>query len=303
MPLLVTGTVGIDTIETPLQRVDDVLGGSALHFAMAASLISPVRLVAAVGDDFPGEMKKFFDHRPIDTAGLEIRRGSKTFRWHGKYLDDMNQRESVRTDLNVIAEAPPPVPEHFRDSQYIFLANTHPTVQRGFIEQLKKPKLIVMDTMDLWINIERDELLKTLKLVHGVVMNDSEARLLTEKRDVIPAAQAILELGPKFAVVKRGEHGASLVTRDEITFLPAYPTTRVIDPTGAGDTFAGGMMGYLASVNRTDIRALRASMAHGACVASICIEDFSAFALHRADKSELARRLKNYREMLTIEGA
>lgn len=302
MPLLVTGTVGIDTVETPLKRVVDILGGSAFHFAIAASLVAPVRLVAAVGEDFPPDLKKFFDGSPIDTTGLEIRRGSKTFRWHGKYFDDMNQRESIRTDLNVIAESPPPIPDGFRDSEYVFLANTHPDVQRGFIEQIRKPKLIVLDTMDLWINIAREELIRTLRHVHGVVMNDSETRLLTNLRDIIPSARAILEFGPQFVVVKRGEHGATLVTRDELVALPAYPTTTVVDPTGAGDSFAGGMMAYLASVNRTDTAALKAAMAHGACIASICIEDFSSFALKRADKNEVNRRLGAYRKMLSIEG-
>lgn len=301
MTLLVTGTVGIDTVETPQKRVDDVLGGSALHFAMAASLVSPVRLVAAVGDDFTPEMRSFLEGRPIDTAGLEVRRGSKTFRWHGKYFDDMNQRESIRTDLNVIAEAPPPVPETYRNSAYVFLGNTHPAVQRGFIEQIGKVKLIVLDTMDLWIDTARDELLKTLRLVHGVVMNDGEARQLTGLRDVIPAARHVLTLGPKFIIVKKGEHGAVLVSGDETIALPAYPTAAVVDPTGAGDSFAGGMMGYLASTDRIDTSAIKTAMAYGTCIASICIEDFSSFALKRSSAADVDARLRRYRDMLKIE--
>ncbi len=301
MSLLVTGTVGIDTVETPQKRVDDVLGGSAFHFALAAGLVGPVRLVAAVGEDFPAECRATFDGTEVDLAGLEVRKGSKTFRWHGKYFDDMNQRESIRTDLNVIAEAPPPVPEAYRDSAYVFLGNTHPAVQRNFIEQLRGAKLIVMDTMDLWINTAREDLLKTLRLVHGVVMNDSEARLLTEQRDVLPAARDILALGPKLVVIKKGEHGAVLVTADEVIALPAYPTDKVVDPTGAGDSFAGGMMGYLASVNRHDVSALKNAMAYGACIASICIEDFSSFALKRSTKNDVNTRLRQYRDMLTID--
>lgn len=301
MPLLVTGTVGIDTVETPTTRVDNVLGGSAFHFAMAAALIGPVRLVAAVGDDFPSEHRKYFEGLPIDLTGLETRKGSRTFSWHGKYLDDMNQRETLRTDLNVIAEAPPPIPDAYRDSDYVFLANTHPAVQRGFLEQMRPPKLVVMDTMDLWINICKDELLATLRKVDGVVMNDGEARLLTGLRDVIPAARQVLATGPKFVIVKKGEHGAMLVTADAIIALPAYPTSSVVDPTGAGDSFAGGMMGYLALVDRHDTRAIKTAMAYGTCTASICIEDFSSEALRRADQNEVRRRLAQYSEMLTIE--
>ncbi|MBX3395660.1 MAG: sugar kinase [Phycisphaerae bacterium] len=301
MPLLVTGTVGIDTVETPTARVDNVPGGSAFHFAMAAALVGPVRLVAAVGDDFPAEHRRYFDGLPIDITGLEIRKGSKTFSWHGKYLDDMNQRESLRTDLNVIAEAPPPIPDAYRDSDYVFLANTHPAVQRGFLEQMHQPKLVVMDTMDLWINICKDELMATLRKVHGVVMNDSEARLLTGVRDVIPAARQVLAAGPRFVIVKKGEHGAMLVTADEIASLPAYPTAGVVDPTGAGDSFAGGMMGYLARVDRHDTRAIKTAMAYGTCTASICIEDFSSEALRRADPNEVQRRLARYSDMLTID--
>ncbi|HWL95214.1 MAG TPA: PfkB family carbohydrate kinase [Phycisphaerae bacterium] len=301
MSLLVTGTVGIDTVETPQTRVDDVLGGSAFHFALAAGLIHPVRLVAVVGDDFPPAMVRFFEGRSIDTSGLEVRRGSKTFRWHGKYHDDMNQRDSLRTDLNVIAEAPPPIPAHFRDSAYIFLGNTHPAVQRGFIEQFRGTKLIALDTMDLWINTTREELLQTLRLVHGVIMNDGEARQLTDQREIVPAAREILKMGPHFVAVKKGEHGAVLVTNDEIISLPAYPTLKVVDPTGAGDSFAGGMMAYLASVDRIDLAALRTGLAYGVCLASICIEDFSSFALKAATHDDVNQRLATYRRMLTFD--
>lgn len=301
MSLLVTGTVGIDTVETPSKRVDDVLGGSAYHFAMAAGLIGPVRLVAAVGEDFPSDLHATFDGTRIDLAGLEIRKGSKTFRWHGKYMEDMNQRESLRTDLNVIAEAPPPVPEAYRDSAYVFLGNTHPGVQRSFIEQLRKPKFIAMDTMDLWINVAKEDLLKTLRLVHCLVMNDSEARLLTDERDVLPAARKVLTMGPKMVVIKKGEHGAVLVTGSDIIALPAYPTDKVVDPTGAGDSFAGGMLGYLASIDRVDTVALKNAMAYGACTASICIEDFSSFATKRSNRNDVKSRLMKYREMLSLD--
>ena len=301
MSLLVTGTIGIDTVETPRRRVDDVLGGSAVYFAFAAGLLHPVRLVGVVGDDFPKAFRDLFEDRPIDVAGLEIRAGAKTFRWHGRYLEDMNQRESLRTDLNVVGEAPPEIPESFRTSQYVFLANTHPSVQRAFVDQLESPKMIVCDTMDLWIAEHRSELIETLKVVHGVVLNDGEARMLTGQSDLIRAGRAVLEFGPQFVVVKKGEHGAMLVTPDDVAVMPAYPTAEVQDPTGAGDSFAGGMMAYLASVDRTDPAALKAALARGTCAASIAIEGFSLDAIRRADKSALEARLTEYRSMLTFD--
>ena len=291
MSLLVTGTIGIDTVETTERRVEGVLGGSAAYFAYAASLLAPVRLVGVVGEDFPRAFLDLFKKRPIDTAGLEVRRGSKTFRWHGKYLLDMNERETIKTDLNVVGETPPRIPEQFRDSEFVFLANTHPTIQRGFIGQLTAPRLIVCDTMNLWIDGFRDELLRTLAEVDGVVLNDGEARSLTRQNNLITAGQAILKIRPQFVVIKKGEHGAMLVTSEDVFVLPALPSTEVHDPTGAGDSFAGGMMGYLASVNRADASALRSAIARGTCVASITIEDFSLDALARAGEREVEKRL------------
>jgi sugar/nucleoside kinase (ribokinase family) len=300
MSLLVTGTIGIDTIETPHGRADTVLGGSAAHFAFAAALVHPVRLVGVVGDDFPAEFRACFADRPIDAAGLEVRAGSKTFSWHGRYHENMNNRDTLRTDLNVIAEAPPIIPDRFRDSQFVFLANTHPSIQRGFLEQLTGPSLVVCDTMDLWINSAREELLKTLTLVHGIVLNDGEARMLTDHDDLYRAARAVLDLGPAFVVVKRGEYGSMLMMHEDLVVLPAYPTQAVKDPTGAGDSFAGGMMACLAAENRLDIPALKRALACGACVASITIEDFSLDAIRRADPDELNRRIDRYRDMLRI---
>jgi sugar/nucleoside kinase (ribokinase family) len=300
MPLLVTGTIGIDTVETPHGLAQDVLGGSAAYFALAASLITPVRLVGVVGSDFPPDFRGVFKGRPIDLAGLETRPGSKTFRWAGKYVGDMNAAETLRTDLNVISETPPKIPEQFRDSRYVFLANTHPALQRGFIEQLNQPKLIVCDTMNLWINVAKEELLQTLKMVNGMVMNDGEARLLTGHVDLIQAGHDVLKLGPEFVAIKKGEHGVLMVTKDEVVALPAYPTMKVKDPTGAGDSFAAGVMAYLASTDRRDTAALRAALAHGTCLASITIEDFSMRSLAAADKSTLDSRLARYKSMLSF---
>lgn len=301
MSLLVTGTIGIDTVETPQQRVDDVLGGSAVYFAFAASLLHPVRLVGVVGEDFPQAFRDLLEGQPIDTAGLEIREGAKTFRWHGKYLDDMNERESLRTDLNVVGEKPPIIPQSFHDSDYVFLANTHPGVQQEFIRQLKSPKLVVCDTMDLWINEFREDLVKTLGLVHGVVLNDGEARMLTGRKDLIHAGLEVLKFGPRFVVIKKGEHGAMLVTSDDQVVIPAYPTSKVLDPTGAGDSFAAGMMGHLAAVDQVDTPALKTAMAYGACVASITIEGFSLDALRKANRETLDARLARFKTMLTFD--
>jgi sugar/nucleoside kinase (ribokinase family) len=297
MSLLVTGTIGIDTVETPHGRAAEVLGGSAVYFAFAASLLSPVRLVGAVGDDFPPAFRDLFKGRPIDTGGLETRKGSKTFRWSGRYVGDMNAAQTLRTDLNVVSETPPRIPDAFRDSQFVFLANTHPAIQRGFIDQLASPRLIVCDTMNLWIGEFRGELLKTLPRVHGVVLNDGEARMLTGQQDLLRAGREVLKLGPRFVVIKKGEHGAVLVTPDELFVMPAYPTMKVVDPTGAGDSFAGGMMGYLAASGRTDVDEIKSAMARGACIASITIEGFSLDALKAAESAEVDRRLAEFRRV------
>jgi cytidine kinase len=301
MSLLVTGTIGIDTVETPSGKAADVLGGSASYFAVGASLLTPVRLVGVVGDDLPPRFLDVFQNRSIDTSGLETRHGAKTFRWSAKYLDDINERETLRTDLNVVGEAPPLIPESFRDSQFVFLANTHPAIQRQFIGQLASPRLIVCDTMNLWIDGNRDELLRTLAEVHGVVLNDSEARMLSGEKNLVRAGRAILGMGPRFVVIKKGEHGVMLVTHSELFALPAIPCADVVDPTGAGDSFAGGMMGYLAAADRTDPQALRTALAYGTCVASITIEGFSLDALWAADKRNLDARLARLRNLVNFD--
>jgi len=295
MSLLVTGTIGIDSVESPHGKAVDVLGGSALYFAYAASLLTKVRLVGAVGDDFPQAHIDLLKQRPIDLAGLEVRKGSKTFRWQGKYTPDMNDRATLGTQLNILTEASPKVPDAFKDSKFLFLANDHPANQRRFIDQLTGPKLIVCDTMNLWIDTCRDELVKTLSCVHGVILNDGEARQLTGQSALITAARDVLKLGPEFAVIKKGEHGAMLVTPGDVFMLPAYPTTGVKDPTGAGDSFAGGMMAHLASQDRTDVSALRYGLAVGTCVASITIEGFSLDALRTADRDTVLQRLAKLR--------
>ncbi|MEL6329129.1 MAG: PfkB family carbohydrate kinase [Planctomycetota bacterium] len=302
MSLIVTGTISIDTVYTPEGgHREAVLGGSCAYFAAAASHYGPVRLVAAVGDDFPealdGTLAKFTN---IDASGLERRSGSKTFRWGGKYMEDVNQRETLFTELGVLEEAPPPVPEHFKDSAYLFLANSHPGVQMGMLESLPNVELSVVDTMDLWINVAREDLARLLARVDGLVLNNEEAELYTGKRNPITAGKKILEEGPTFVVVKKGEHGALLIHRDGIAALPAFPAEEVVDPTGAGDTFAGGMMAHIAKTGDTSFEGIRAAMAHGTVIASFTIETFSLDRLSELNQDRIQARYEEFARMTRI---
>ena len=303
--LVVTGTVGIDTIDAPTGKAESVLGGSCTYFSAAASFFAPVRMVAAVGEDFPAEHFATFAHfKKIDTSGLEVRKGSKTFRWGGKYLANMDHRETTFTDLNVLIETPPPVPEKFRDSQVIFLANMHPGVQAHMLSQFPKRKLAVADTMDLWINTAPKELAALLKQVDGLVLNYDEAELYTGHRNPVAAARKILTMGPSFVVVKKGEHGALLIHKDGIGALPAYPAEKVIDPTGAGDSFAGGMMGSIASGLATgklgSYQQILRALVYGTIVASFNIESFTLGRLKTLKPAELKKRHAEYVKMLRI---
>lgn len=301
MSLLVTGSIGIDTVITPFGHAESVLGGSAVYFSLIASQFTPVRLVGVVGEDFPPEFRRVLEARPIDLAGLEVRRGSRTFRWSGKFEGAMNEAETLNVHLNVLAEAPPPVPHAFLDSRIVFLANTHPGLQKALIQQLHAPKLIVCDTMNLWIRTQRSALLEVFSLVDGVIINDAEARELTDRVNLVEAAQKLLTYGPKFAVVKKGENGALLVTEQGTTSLPAFPTTRVCDPTGAGDTFAGGILGYLAQCGDAGPASLRRAVARGMVAASFTIEDFSVGRLRTLTRREFDVRLEEYLRMLHID--
>ncbi|MFH1745997.1 MAG: PfkB family carbohydrate kinase [Planctomycetota bacterium] len=291
MSLLVTGSIGLDTLETPHGRVDDVIGGSAVYFALAAAHFTDVRLVATAGEDFDMHLLDPLKDKHIDTRGVEVRAGSKTFRWHGKYVGTMNEAETVGVQLNVLAEPGAPIPPEFADSRYVFLANTHPALQREFANQLHGAELIVCDTMNLWIENEPDELRRTLAEVHGLVLNEGEARLLTGHSNLITAGRAIMKLGPRFVVIKKGENGSLLVTPDDLCIIPAYPTEHVVDPTGCGDSFAGAMLGYLAAQGRFDPKHLRAAMARGSIVASFVIESFSIEAAAAVTPTDIEQRL------------
>ena len=297
--LIVTGTIGIDTIHGPTGSAEDVMGGSAAYFAAAASHLAPVRLVGAVGDDWPDEHRGMLESFPgIDLAGLEVRTGSETFRWGGRYHENMNHRETLFTHLGVVEEAPPTVPDAFHDSDLVFLANSHPSVQAGMLDMLPSRRFTVCDTMDLWINVANAELLDLLRRVDGVVLNDSEAELLVEDRNVITAGKRILDLGPTFAVVKKGEHGAVLVHRDGIAVIPAFPaeTDVVVDPTGAGDSFAGGMMAHIAKTGSCDFETIQSSLAWGTVMASFTIGAFGLDGIRGADQDAIAARLNQFRE-------
>ncbi len=300
MSLIVTGSIGIDSIETPNQTVNDVLGGSSIYFAAAASFFGDVRLVGAVGDDFPQYFLETFKHFNVDLEGLEQRQGSKTFRWRGKYHENMNIRDTLSVELNVLAEALPPVPESYKNSEYVFLANTHPAGQLALLENFPNAKLTVADTMDLWIETEQKTLIKLLSKIDGLVLNDSESQMLTGESNIVIAAEKILALGPKFVVIKKGEHGCFIQHADGNAALPAYPARNVIDPTGAGDSFAGGMMGYLASVDQVTLPTLKKAMAYGTAVASYNIEAFSLDKIKNISKDCIEKRLAEIAKMLTF---
>ena len=301
MSLLVTGSIGIDTVETPAGRREDVVGGSAIYFSYAASFFTAVRLVGVVGEDHPRNLLSVFEHRDVDTSGLEVRKGSKTFRWHGSYVDNLNEAVTVEVDLNVLAERAPKIPGNFLDSRYVFLANTHPVLQQEMLGSLKSPRLVVADTMNLWIQTQREELCKLLGRIHGLVLNDGEARLLTEEKNLINAARQVLKMGPKFVVIKKGEHGSMMVTQnDDVFVLPAYPADRVIDPTGAGDSFAGGMMGYLSTQGTFSPATVKRAMAFGTVVASYTIADFSLAGLQATDRDRIDERWHEFKQAMSF---
>ncbi len=317
MSLICTGTIGIDSVYTPHGHAEKVLGGSCTYFAAAASFYGPVRIVAAVGGDFDNQYREVFKAFPdIDVSGLETRLKSKTFAWGGRYSADMNSRETLFTELGVLTEAPPAIPEPFRDSEFVFLANTHPGVQLDLLKQFPKRRIAVADTMDLWINSARADLEALLHHVDGLVLNYDEAELFTKTKNPVTAARAMLKdfgataadkPGLKFVVVKKGEHGCILVHRDAIAALPAYPAEKVIDPTGAGDTFAGGMMGFIASSDSggklrgpASFETIQAALAHGTVVASFNIESFTLSRLQTLKKAELDARLREFAKMIKV---
>lgn len=300
MSLLVVGSVAIDSIQTPTAMRERVIGGSAVHFSYAASFFGPVSLVGVVGDDFPAEYTQLLHSRDIDIAGLHVIPGGKTFYWKGKYQPNMNDRDTLEVQLNVFGDFKPVLSESLRRSDYVFLANASPVTQLKTLEQITGPKLVVADTMDLWIREQHGELLRLFRKLDGLVLNDSEAKLLTGDENLVSAGQKVRGLGPRFVVIKKGEHGALFFSEHETYVLPAFPTQNVVDPTGAGDSFAGGMMGYLAAKNNLDGQSLKEAMAYGIVTASFNVEDFSLDRLKNINRGDLDLRMEQYRKMLSF---
>ena len=306
MSLIVTGTIGIDTVHTPTGSAEHVLGGSCAYFAAAASFLSPVRIVAAVGGDWPDDHRAQLGRfRNICTEGLEHRPDSKTFRWGGRYEPNMNDRETLFTELGVVEEPPPVIPAAYRDSRFVFLANTHPEVQMGLLEHFPGRTLAMADSMDLWINIAHDALCTLLQKIDGLVINDSEAEQLTEIRNPISAGRKILQMGPRFVIIKKGEHGAILVHKDGLAAVPAFPASmeQVVDPTGAGDSFAGGLMGHIAASGRADLQTIQEGMAWGTVIASLTVSRFGLDGLLQSDRSTIDERMAEFRRMVHVGSA
>jgi len=301
MSLLVTGSIGIDTVRTPHGVSEDCLGGSAVYFSMAASFFGPVRFVGVVGADCPFDLAEVFAGRDVDLAGLEVRPQSKTFRWGGSYAENMDARTTDFVELNVLAEAPPPVPEAFADSEFVFLANTTPKLQLELLEQIRRPVFVAVDTMNCWIQDHLGDLKSLLKKADCLIINEDEARLLAGEHNLIKAGRIILDMGLGVVVIKKGESGSLMCSADGGRFvLPAYPASEVRDPTGAGDSFAGGLLGYLAQSGKTDFAALYKSIAYGSVTASFTIADLSLQGLTLINKTDIDSRLENLREVTSF---
>ena len=300
MSLLVVGSIAIDTVETPWGRRDNLLGGSASHFSLAARFFSPVKLVSVVGGDWPAEHTQFLASRGIDVSGIQVVPTGKSFRWTGRYKPNMNDRETLDIELDVFGRFDPKISEEFRRSDYVFLANAAPTTQMKTLEQVPGCRLAVADTMDLWIQTTHDDLVRLLGRIDGLVLNDSEAKLLTGSENLVLAGHRVRELGPKFVVIKKGEHGAMFFGEHETYVLPAFPTEHVIDPTGAGDSFAGGMMGYLAEQDNFEPETLKTALAYGILVASFSVEGFGLERIEQLTRDEIEQRMSEYRRMLSF---
>jgi sugar/nucleoside kinase (ribokinase family) len=291
MSVLIVGSTALDSIKTPQAENPRLLGGSASHAAVAASFFSPVRLVGIVGADFPARYLNLYRKHKIDLEGLQIAPG-KTFHWSGEYEVNMNNRRTLATELGVFETFLPRLPESYRNSPFVLLANIAPSLQSHVLDQMRRPKFVVADTMDLWLNIALADLLKLLKRVDGFVLNESEARQLTQTDNLVLAAKKIHKLGPRHVIVKKGEHGAILSSAGKLFLSPAFPLQRVVDPTGAGDSFAGGMMGWLASARGPVESNLRRAMVYGSVVASFCCEGFGLAATTRARRAAIEERVK-----------
>ncbi len=300
MSLLVVGSIAFDSVKTPFGAADDVLGGSATYFSTAASYFTSVKLVAVVGDDFPDKHVNFLKSRKIDVSGLQRSKG-QTFRWKGEYGFDLNEAKTLDTQLNVFETFKPKIPDAYRSSDVVFLANIDPVLQREVLHQIDKPKLVACDTMNFWIGGKRDELIKTLAEVDILLINEAEARELACEPNLVKAARAIQAMGPKTLIVKRGEYGSVMFNSGGVFSAPAYPLEAVFDPTGAGDSFAGGFMGYLDNVRNFDEASLRQAIIFGSVMASFNVEDFSLNRMRSLDYKEIEGRYREFRKITSFE--
>ena len=298
MGLLVVGSLALDTIETPFGKAKEALGGSAVYISVAASYFTaPIRLVGIVGGDFPQSAIDFLNERSIDLEGLERIPEGKTFQWSGKYHYDLNVRDTLFTKLNVFEKFDPKIPDSYRRSKYVVLGNIDPVLQRRVLEQIEKPRLVIGDTMNFWIEGKRNELMETLKNLDVLIINDSEARLLAHEPNLIRAAKKIISYGPKILIIKKGEHGALLVTDNVIFSAPAYPMENIYDPTGAGDTFAGGFIGWLAKSDDVSDENLKKAVIYGSAMASFCVEKFSIEGLKDLTYLKIQDRFRAFKDL------
>jgi len=303
MSILVVGTVAFDAIETPFGKTDKIVGGAASYIALTSSYFTtPVSLVAVVGGDFPKEFIADLEKRGVRTEGLQIKENEKSFFWAGKYRNDLNTRDTLITDLNVLADFDPIIPDSYQDCDYLMLGNLTPTVQQTVINRLhKRPKLIVMDTMNFWMDVAWDELMKTLQMVDVLSVNDEEARLLTKEYSLVKAAQKIQSMGPKYVIIKKGEHGVLLFGEGKMFFAPALPLEAVFDPTGAGDTFAGGFIGYLAKTDDISFENMKKAIVYGSAMASFCVEQFGTEALKNLSGDDILVRASKFIDLVRLE--
>ena len=303
MSLLTVGTVAFDSIETPYGKADRVVGGACTYISLSASYFTKdINLVSVVGDDFPDAELKYMKKKGINLEGLQIKEGEKSFFWAGKYHDNMNQRYTLATELNVLADFNPVLPESYKDSKYLMLGNLTPAIQMKVIKQMKKrPKLIVLDTMNFWMDIAMKELKQVIKKVDVITINDEEARQLSGEYSLVKAAKVILKMGPKFLIIKKGEHGALLFHGEKMFYAPAMPLAEVFDPTGAGDTFAGGFIGYIAKTGSISFENMKRAVIYGSAMASFCVEEFSIGRLKTLNKSQINSRVKQFAKLVDFK--
>jgi sugar/nucleoside kinase (ribokinase family) len=300
--LVIVGTVAFDAIETPFGKTDKILGGAATYIGLSASNFKvDSAIVSIVGGDFPKDHISMLESNGMNVEGLEIVEDGKTFFWSGKYHNDMNSRDTLATELNVLADFNPIVPEAYKDAEVVMLGNLHPLVQMGVINQMQNPGLIVLDTMNFWMDCALTELMQVIAKVDVITINDEEARQLSGEYSLVVAAQKIMEMGPKFVVIKKGEHGALLFHEDDIFSAPALPLAEVFDPTGAGDTFAGGFTGYLAKTGDFSYENMKTAIIHGSALASFCVEKFGTERMLQLSKKEIHQRLKQFKSLTQFD--